>query len=165
MGARHDRFHGVDRRVNAAADGERGLHLRRGDCEPAEAEGQLARVGEVERQLVRLLHVDVGLVETVEEDRDHQPRLVQPVGHAGGGEERGELHRDGDPHAALDRGEALERPVLHGDASLLRVRRHEVDVQLERVGTGLLEEARIPGPASRGVSVERRDGREHGPRP
>ncbi len=95
------------------------------------------------------LEVDVGLEEAVEEDEpvragDGEPR--RKVRERG--EERAELDRERDPHLRPHRADDVEDPRLDLVGRPSRVRLDRVDVQLERVGAGLLDQPRVPDPAA-----------------
>ena len=160
--AGHDRLHGVEAGVHAARRGERRLDLAGQDRQPAEAQQQLGGIRQVQaRDRLEGLDVDVGLVEAVEQHEAVGARPVQLLGEVRQRrEERRQLdgHRDGD--RLLDRPQDLDRPLLDVGAGLLRVGGDEVDVQLERVGAGLLDRLRVRQPALGGGAVERRDHRD-----
>ena len=89
------------------------------------------------------------------------PQGVELFGKMSGrGEERREFHRDGDGDAGLDRLEDVEGALLHRDARFVRIGGDVIDVEFERVGPGLLDEAGVVGPAADADAVERADDRD-----
>ena len=135
MSPRHDRLDGVETRVDASRNRERGAHLAGEDRKPPEPEVQLPRGREVKRPLdLELLDVDVRLVEAVEQDETVGARTVQLGGEIRKGRvERRELDRHRDPDGLLHFLQQIDRLLLHLVAALPLVGRELVDVQLDRV--------------------------------
>lgn len=75
---------------------------------------------------VERLEIEIGLVETVEEDEAISAGRVQMVRHVGeGGEGVPELDGDGDAHTALDVAHEVDVHALHVGARELRIGRNE----------------------------------------
>ena len=112
--------------------------------------------------VVQLFQVDVGLEEAVEEDQSVGAGVGQLLGHPARRAERGpDLDRQGDrrPTSLTSRrgpGTAI-RPLGRWP----RVAGDEIDVQLQGVGPGFLDQLGVANPAAAGDAVEARDHR-HG---
>ena len=137
------------------------LDLAREDSQPAQPQEQLVRAGEIEPRLdLEILGVDVGLVEAVE---DHEAVGAGPLDPLRQVRERRiegrELHRDRDRHGFPDGRDDGDGALLDIAPRLERVGRELVDVDLEGVGAGLLDQARVLDPALGGRAVQ---GRDHG---
>src|SRR5690606_28412513 len=139
LGAGHDGLDGVGAGVDAAGDGDRAVDVGADDGGPAEPQGQLGGVGEVELgDAVEGLEVDVGLVEAVEEDQPVEAEVVEAAADVGqGAEEGGELDGDGDGDDLLDVARDVEDALLDLGAGLVGVGADVVDVELQGVGAGL----------------------------
>ena len=92
------------------------------------------------RLRLQVLGVNIGLVEAVEEHDPIGARLLQLPGEVRErGEEGRELHGDRDLQRRFHRAHDVERAALDRGAFLGRIGGKVVDVQLERVGAGLLD--------------------------
>ena len=107
------------------------------------------------------LQVDVGLEEAVEQDQAVGPGAEQPLGHVGQrAEERADLDGQRDRDRRPDGRHQVEVLVLDLRRGLLGVGGHEVDVQLQGVGAGLLDQLAVADPAAVGGAVEAADDRD-----
>ena len=104
------------------------------------------------------LQVDVRLVEPVEQHQAVGAGVVEALGHVGEvAEERAELHRHRNGHLGLHRLEDVEVGLLDLGGGQVHVRGDVIDVQLERVGAGLLDRFGVLRPAADGRAVQAGD--------
>ena len=97
-----------------------------------------------ERIDLELLDVDVGLVKAVEQDQPVGAGLVELTGEMGeGGEERRQLDGDRDRDAALHLAHDVDGLALDLGGAHRHVAGGVIEVQLEAVGAGLLDQARV----------------------
>ncbi len=116
----------------------------------AQAQRQLGRVGQRQRaDHLELVDVDVDAMEAREQ---HQPVGAGRVERLGevreGREERRELDRDRNPQAALHLADDLDRLPFDLGGARAHVAGGVVEVQLEAVRAGLLEQLRVAEPAA-----------------
>ena len=140
--AREDRLQRVRARMHAARHGEREVHAAREHRDPVEAREQLGRARKPEVRLhLERLEIDVGLVAAVEEDEPvHADLLELPRERRDRGEIREDLHRDRDRDERAHGADRVERVGLERRAARPEVRGQVVEVQLEGVRAGLLDE-------------------------
>jgi hypothetical protein len=158
----HQHLDGVGGGVHPGRGGQGGGDLPVEDGRPAQRQPQL--LGGRQRQLgghLQGVEVEVGLVEAVEQ---HQPVSAGPdqlVGQVGQRAEVGaELDRQRDADALADRADQLDNAPLDLGAVQLGAGGDEVDVQLQGVGAGLLEQGGLLDPAAGGDAVEAGDHRD-----
>jgi hypothetical protein len=137
--------------VDAAGDGEVGVHVAEQDRDPAQPETELG--GRAEREVrhhLESLDVEIGLVEPVEEHEAVRTRLVELQGHVRDrAEEVRQLHREGDADRDANVAHQIGVHPLDRSTARQRIGRDEVDVQLKRVATRLLDASRVVDPAAR----------------
>ena len=161
VGARHDGLHGVDRLVHAAAHRERAAQAAEEHGQPSQPEQQLRRVREVQaRRRLEVLGIDVGLVEPVEQDEAGGAEAIELPGEVRHRRvERRELHGQGDRDRLPQHGDDVDDAPLDGEAVFEQIGGDVVEVQLERVGAGPLDEPRVLQPPCGRRAVQRRDHR------
>ena len=151
--------------VDAGGGGQRdgGAELRPQDGDPAQGQPQLPGLAQLDPgDDVERLEVEVGLVEAVEQ---HQPvgagvdDLLREVGHrrvVGA-----ELHGQRDRATAERTAPTISRSSC--STSCGRPRRiggHPVEVELERIGAGVLQQPGVARPSRRGGGVQAGDDRD-----
>ena len=160
-GSRH---HGLERilaLVHAARHGQTRPDVTVQDGDPVEAHEQLvgARQGEPGHNL-EALEIEVRQVEAVEEHQRVGAGTIQPLGQMG---QRAEgvpdLDGDGNLHARLHVADQLHVHVLDVGRRHRGVGGDIVDVELQRIGAGLLDLPGVVDPAPGGHPVEAADDR------
>ena len=102
---------------------------------------------EIHRQAERR-DVDVGLVEAVEQHQRVGAGIGERTRHgADRAEVRTDLDRDGDRHRRLHGRQDVEIALFDVATGHRQIGGDEVDVELDRVGAGLLQAARVVDPA------------------
>ena len=131
-------------------------------CNPEQAEPDLVGPAQLERRRHRqLLQIEVRLVETVEQHQAVDTSLIQPAGHVTErAEVRTQLDRHRNLHRLLHRAQRAQVAGLDVGGGLLQVGGQVVDVQLQRLGTGLLDLHSVVGPTLRAGGVETADDRD-----
>ena len=112
------------------------------------------------RDDLEIVQIEVRLVEAVEQHQRVGAGLVEAARDVGGGaEDMAELDRDRDADARLDLPHQVHVLLLHVLAGHVRVGGDVVDVQLQRIGAGFLESARVAVQPPGGDPVEAGDDR------
>ena len=124
------------------------LAVERGD--PVEPQRQLMRIAEDQvRDYFERFQVEIGLIEAVEEHQRVGARGVQAAGHVAHGTEVGpQLDGDGNLDAGFDFLHQVAVDLFDGGAGGIEVVGDVIDVELERVGAGLLHFFGVGDPAA-----------------
>ena len=159
MGTGHDALDHVVGGVNAAGTGEIGAEFAGENRQPTQTQQQLLAGGEFKGgDGLKFFDINIRLVKAVEEHQSIDAQIIQLMGKIGqravvGGELDGDGNADGLGHSANH----FEGAFFELIAGFLRIGGKGVDVQFEGIGTGLLDELGVIGPAADGGAVERAD--------
>ncbi len=127
---------------------ERDAPVKHGD--PAKRQAQIVRGAEMQvGHYLKLLQVEVGLVEAIEQHQRSSAGIGEAAGHMRQrGKERAELNRYRDVYARTDITHQRDIRIFQFRAAKIRIGWQIVDVQLERIGAGLLNPLRILDPSA-----------------
>ena len=129
------------------------------DRDPAQGQSQLIARRQVEGRVhAQCFEIDVRLEEPIEQDEAVGAAFVEPARHVcHRGEVGSDLDGERDGDARADRLDEIEVALLDLRAGLVGIRRDEVHVQFQCVGTGILDHLRVPDPAAVADPVQRTD--------
>lgn len=157
--AGHEHLQHVGGAVDAASGGETGAEASVQNRYPSQ--GHPHRHGRAQ-QNVRLhlerFEVNVRLVKAVEQHEAVRAGGVELARHGGEvGEERAQLDRDGNRDFLFHRLENVQISLLHVSPGQIHVGGDAINIQLQRIGAGLLDLFRIGRPAAGGRAVQAGD--------
>ena len=152
--------------VDTAGGGQRQPGAAVQDGQPADAQQRLFGLRQMQPvDHAQRLQVDVRLIEAVEQGdalRTGELELFDEMRQRG--KKRRQLHDDGKAHHAAQLVQQAEIARLHGRARLQHLGCDVIDVELQRIGAGLLQCAPEFHPARQGDAVEARHHRDVQPR-
>ena len=164
VGANGERLHGISSAMDprGCCQAARRTQLRPEDRQPPERQAQLRGVGERDPgRHVERVQVNVRLVEAVEQHQAVRPRLHDLTGEVREGRVVGrELDGERDRDRRPDLGDEVDVGLLAPRRPDQRIGCDVVQVELQRVGAGVLHQARVPDPCAARVGVEAGDDRD-----